>query len=693
MSKAGAARSVAMDVDSVAQLKLAETYFSHSVSCLVLLDRDYNFVRVNQAYADACRRDINDFVGHNHFDLYPSDAKAIFDDVVRTKSPYVTFTRAFEFADQPERGVTYWDWTLVPVLDSGDDIEYLVFSLVEVTERKRAEEALRIASLVYHHSSEAMMVTDGANNILAINASFTRLTGYAAIEVVGKNPRLFHSGLQDAAFYQRLYHELEENGHWQGELVDRARDGSLIALRLVINTVFDEHGKVERRVALFTDITEKRNADRLIWNQANIDSLTGLPNRHLFHDRLCSAIGNDAANRGAQALLLIDLDQFKEINYTLGHEVGDLLLIEVTRRLSAAMPGGAILGRLGGDEFALLVQETSDAPVAATLAQAIIDALAAPVRLGVDTLFVSASVGIALFPQHGTQAEQLLRHANQAMYAAKNGGRHQYCLFADAMEEAALLKLSLTNDLRGAIAANELEVYYQPIATLGSTRIDKAEALLRWRHPQRGMVSPAEFIALAEASGQIIDIGDWVFRQAAQQVQRLRRLGHTTFQISVNVSPVQFHNQRDLGRHWLAHMAELGLPANSIVLEITEGLLLDLSDEVTTQLLAFAEAGIQVALDDFGTGYSSLAYLTKFDIDYLKIDRAFVRNLDTDGDDRTLCEAIIAMAHTLGLTVIAEGVETPAQRDVLAAAGCDFAQGYLFSRPLPSAVLESLLLP
>ncbi len=570
MGKAGGMRDAPVAFDDVQRLKLADTFFSHSVSCLMILDRDFNFVRVNQAYADACRRDINDFAGRNHFVLFPSDAKDIFDDVVRNKRPFATFSRAFEYADQPERGVTYWDWTLVPVLDGDGDIEYLVCSLVEVTERKRTEETLRIA--------------------------------------------------------------------------------------------------------------------------ANFDSLTGLPNRRQLLDKLRGLIAGGVPAGPGLALLLIDLDQFKEINDTLGHDIGDALLVVVARRLAAAIPDGATVARLGGDEFAVLMPTGADALAAATLAQALIDALAAPIRLGVETLFVSASVGIALHPQHGANSDLLLRHADQAMYAAKNGGRNRYRLFAAAMEEAALLKMSLTNDLRNAIAGNEFEVYYQPIVTLGTITVDKAEALLRWHHPQRGMVPPVEFIALAEASGLIIEIGDWVFRQAAQQVQRLRRLGHSDFQISVNVSPVQFHNVAELGRHWSGHLAELGLPASSIVVEITEGLLLDLSAEVKTTLLALADAGIQVALDDFGTGYSALAYLRKFDIDFLKIDRAFVRNLDTDANDRTLCEAIIAMAHTLGLKVIAEGVETADQRDMLTAAGCDYAQGYLFSTPVPGGALETLLL-
>jgi diguanylate cyclase (GGDEF)-like protein/PAS domain S-box-containing protein len=681
----------AIDLQAIRQLTLAETFFNHSVSCLVILDRDFNFIRVNQAYAQACRRDINEFAGHNHFELYPSDTRAIFDEVVRSKRPYVTFTRAFEFADQPERGVTYWDWTLVPVLDGADAIEYLVFSLVEVTERKRAEEALRIAALVYQHSSEAMMVTDAGNRILAINDAFTALTGFGAADVIGMNPRLLDPGLQAPAVHQEMWQALERGGHWKGELAGRRKDGGALAVRLAINTVYGDDGKVERRVALFSDITEKQRTDRLIWEQANIDALTGLPNRHMFQQQLAEHVAQAKQTNGALALLLIDLDQFKEINDTLGHDTGDLLLIEVARRIRARTRELTPVARLGGDEFSVILSDPQDLRDVDTIAQAIITDLAAPIQLGIETLFVSASVGVALYPRDGAQIDTLLRHADQAMYAAKNAGRNRFCHFTSSMQDAAQSRMSLTKDLRLALAANQFEVHYQPIVELASGASSKAEALLRWHHPVRGMVSPAEFIPLAEASGMILEIGEWVFMQAAGQLRRLRAMGHAAYQISVNVSPVQFQNDPQLSATWVRRMAELGLPASSIVVEITEGLLLDVNAQVTAKLLAFAEAGIQVALDDFGTGYSSLAYLKKFDIDYLKIDRAFVRNLESDPDDRALCEAIIAMAHKLGLKVIAEGVETPAQRALLAAAGCDHAQGYLFSKPIPAAALEAAL--
>lgn len=683
-------RVAAPTSEAYRQLVLADTFFMHSVSCMVILDRDYNFIRVNEAYAKACRRNISEFAGRNHFELYPSDAKLIFDEVLHSKLPFVTFTRAFEFADQPERGVTYWDWTLVPVLDEREEIEFLVFSLVEVTDRKRAEEALRIAALVYQHSSEAMMVTDAQARILAVNEAFTQLTGYTTHEVMGNTPAMFKSGRQSPEFYRLMWRELQTVGRWQGEVWDKTKSGEALAIRLTINTVYDTQGKVDRRVALFSDITEQKQTQALIWSQANFDVLTRLPNRQLFHERLMAQIDRARSVGDSLAVLLIDLDQFKEVNDNLGHDKGDALLIEVARRITQELGESVSCARVGGDEFAVTLSGSQVAAAAELLAQRLVAVLALPVRLGVERVFVSASIGIALFPNNSRSAEDLLRHADQALYAAKDKGRNGYCFFTGALEETAQARMRLGNALRDALAGEQFEVHYQPIVEMGSGRIRKAEALLRWRHPTRGMVGPDEFIPLAESSGLIVDIGDWVFRQAAALTRRLRaRFGE--FQISVNVSPVQFRNGHSLSGCWLGHLAEQELPAQSLVVEITEGLLLDLGAEVRGELLALRDAGLQTALDDFGTGYSSLAYLKKLNIDYLKIDRMFVRNLETEADDRVLCDAMIAMAHKLGLKVIAEGVETAAQRDLLYVAGCDYGQGYLFSRPLSEAAFLDYL--
>ncbi len=479
MSKTAAFSLQNVENDALRQFALAETFFNHSVSCLVILDRDFNFLRVNDAYAKACCRDINTFVGHNHFELYPSDARTIFEQVVRTKQSFVTFTRAFEFVDQPERGVTYWDWTLVPVLDARGEVEYLVFSLIEVTERKRAEEALRIASLVYQHSAEAMMVTNSANQIIAVNDAFCKLTGYRPAEVLGSNPRMLKSGAQDPAFYQAMWQSLNECGHWRGELWDHDKHGRAIALRLSINTVSDDQGKALQRVALFSDITERKRAEELIWQQANIDPLTGVANRTLFKERLRLAVARARADGSAVRLMLIDLDQFKEVNDSLGHDQGDLLLIEVVHRISACLRDASMLARLGGDEFTVILAHPDDVAHSDAIAERIIASVAAPYQLGDARVFVSASVGLAHCPHDATDMADLLRHADQAMYASKNAGRNRHCHYTLAMQQSMLERMSISDDLRDALPHGQFELHYQPIVELASGRILKAEALLR----------------------------------------------------------------------------------------------------------------------------------------------------------------------------------------------------------------------
>ncbi len=556
-------------------------------------------------------------------------------------------------------------------------------------ERGEFEEQSRLSSLILQNSGEGLVVTDETNRIVAINPAFSRITGYGFEEVKGQDPRMFKSGRHDAAYFQAMWHDLLTQGQWQGEIWDRRKNGEIYAKWLTINTVRNEDGSVHRYVALFSDITEKKQSEELIWTQANFDTLTGLPNRNMFRDRLSQAMKKTARSRLPLALLLIDLDKFKDVNDTLGHDVGDTLLQETARRIRDCVRESDTVARLGGDEFAVIVSELGDSGALETVSRKIIDQLAKPYPLGNEVAFVSASIGIALYPNDAADIDTLVKNADQAMYAAKNQGRNRYSYFTLSLHETAQRRMRLTNDLRSALVERQFRVLYQPIVEMATGRIRKAEALLRWQHPVRGLLSPLEFIPLAEETGLILDIGNWAFGEAARQVSRWRKRLDPEFQVSVNRSPVQFHDQAH-NFACLGVLEALGLPGRSIIFEITERLLLDAEPGVSDILLRFRDAEIQVAIDDFGTGYSSLSYLRKFDVDYLKIDRSFVEHLETDADNVTLCEAIIVMAHKLGLGVIAEGVETPAQRDILAEAGCDYAQGFLFAQPIPPEAFETL---
>lgn len=445
-------------------------------------------------------------------------------------------------------------------------------------------------------------------------------------------------------------------------------------------------------IGVARDITEKKSSETLIWQQANFDTLTGLANRHMLQDRMKQEIKKAHRANLPLALMVLDLDRFKEVNDTLGHDAGDFLLKEATQRLSVCVREADTVARLGGDEFAVILGELNDTDCVDRIALLILQKFAEPFQLGDQKVYISTSIGITFYPEDASSFDELLKNADQAMYAAKHQGRNRCSYYAPSMQEAVLAKMRMANDLRYALGEMSSSFYlaYQPIVALATGAIHKAEALIRWQHPTRGLINPAEFISVAEETQMIIQIGDWVFHEAARQVARWRLSHHQEFQISINVSPVQIHNTIKI-QNWLEHLQKLNLPGQSIVMEITEGLLLDASTGVTEQLHEFHKAGIEVSLDDFGTGYSSLSYIKKFNIDNIKIDQSFVRNLTAESDDMVLCEAMIAMAHKLGIKVIAEGVETSEQRDLLAAAGCDYGQGYLFSRPVMADKFEMLL--
>jgi diguanylate cyclase (GGDEF)-like protein/PAS domain S-box-containing protein len=549
-------------------------------------------------------------------------------------------------------------------------------------EKQKTIESMQLAATIYSSSVEAIMVTDENNLVLDVNPAFTQITGYTLQDVKGKNPKILKSGRHGKKFYDEMWQTLLETGHWQGEIWDRKKDGELYVKWTNISIIRTPDGGIFRYVAQFFDVTDKKEKEELIWWQANFDTLTHLPNRQMLLDRLGQEIKKAHRSKLPLALLFIDLDRFKEINDTLGHAKGDRLLVEAARRIRRCVRETDTVARLGGDEFTVVLPEFGQRAHLEHIAQDIIQTLVEPFDLGdADTGYISASIGITVYPDDAQDIESLLRQADQAMYVSKAEGRNRFGYFTASMQREANEKLALTNDLRRALASGELHVYYQPILKLPARCITKAEALLRWKHPQRGMVSPAIFIPLAEESGLIHEIGDWAFGQAICDVEKWLKETGRSIQVSVNKSPAQFERERDTD--WSCRLAERGLPKNSITVEITEGLLLR-SDKTKQCLLEYRNKGIEVSIDDFGTGFSSLSYLKQFDIDYLKIDRSFVKDLTSNDSDLALTEAIIVMAHKLGIKTIAEGVETEQQRNLLESFGCDYMQGFLYSPAVPA---------
>ncbi|MGX4643286.1 sensor domain-containing protein [Massilia sp. SYSU DXS3249] len=571
-------------------------------------------------------------------------------------------------------------------------------TISDITPAKEAEEMMARASLVFAHSSDAIAISDAAGRIIMVNPGFTRMRGYEADEVIGRSAGFYDVDMEREHAHAAMSAQVLAVGHWKGEIWSRHKDGHLIAEDRSVTAVTSPTGEVRNVIEIASDITRAKKDEELLWRQANYDSLTGLPNRHLFLDRLRQAI--KSSHRGehpAFSLLYIDLDQFKEVNDTLGHNVGDQLLKEAAHRLLRCTRDSDTVSRLGGDEFTVLLVnmhnlENEDPYVIDRVAQCIMDAMSQPFRIDGENLHLSASIGITHFPGDAGDADSLLKHADQAMYEAKRLGRNRYAYFSPAMQDRAQERRRMSDDLRLAIVRGELQVHYQPIVDMETGRVVKAEALVRWRHAQRGWVNPVEFIPLAEDTGLIFDIGEWVFHTVVTDAVRwIRELGQP-LQVGINVSPLQIAKGGDSIDRCIAFHASQDLPAHAIVIEVTEGSLLEHDLEVESRLRQLAEHGFALSLDDFGTGYSSLSYLQQYRFEFLKIDRAFVDNMKTGSRQLALCKTIIDMAHTLGMRVIAEGISNEQEAELLRSAGCDYGQGYFFHHPKPAELFEQLLL-
>lgn len=566
-----------------------------------------------------------------------------------------------------------------------------------VESRTRAKDALKDAETklktILNTIPDLVWLKDVNGVYLACNPRFESFIGKKEHEIVGKTDYdFFDKDLAD--FFRKNDHAAIEKGDLNAneEMITFASDRHQETLETTKTPVYDHMGNLIGVLGIGHDITKRKHAESEIKNYANFDQLTQLPNRRLFHDRLEQEVKRAQREQYLIALFFIDLDRFKEVNDTLGHEIGDQLLVEAASRIKLCVRDYDTVARLGGDEFTVILSELHNISDIGRIAQSIIDKLTEPFSLSDREVYISASIGIAIYPDDATSVADLIKHADQTMYAAKNDGRSCFRFFVNTMQVAAERRMRLSNDLRNALDDGQFTVHYQPIVELATGNIHKAEALLRWHHPKLGYIAPVEFIPIAEDNGTIRDIGDWVYMQSLMQVKRLMTVHGLNFQISVNKSPVQFMRDDRSHDYWIDELEAMGLPGSAVAIEITERLLINNDAKINKKLRTFHEAGMQVSIDDFGTGYSSLAYLIRFDIDYLKIDYSFISNLAPDAAEFALCEAIVVMAHKLGVKVIAEGVETEQQRDLLKKIGCDYGQGYLFSRPLPSEKLEELLL-
>ncbi|MFU3050359.1 cyclic di-GMP receptor MorA [Pseudomonas paraeruginosa] len=576
---------------------------------------------------------------------------------------------------------------LVLMWDEHDRFEGLLGVARDISQQRRAERELRMAATVFEHSTAAIMVTDPAGYIVQVNDSFSRLTGYSPADVLDQQPRLLTADRQEANQLKHVLASLQHSGSWEGEILRKRKTGELYPSWVGITAIRDEEGDLVSFVCFFSDISERKASERRIHRLAYYDALTHLPNRTLFQDRLHTALQQAERNGQWVVLMFLDLDRFKPINDSLGHAAGDRMLQEVATRLSACVSQDDTVARMGGDEFTLLLPSQGDREIALKraiqVAELILGRLARPFTLEGREFFVTASIGVALSPQDGAELSLLMKNADTAMYHAKEMGKNNFQFYQAEMNARALERLELESDLRRALELGEFVLHYQPQFTGDGRRLTGAEALLRWQHPRRGLVPPSEFIPVLEEIGLVAQVGDWLLAEACKQLRSWHKAKVRVPKVSVNLSARQFADGQ-LGERIAAILYETGIPPACLELELTESILMSDVAEAMQILSGLKRLGLAIAVDDFGTGYSSLNYLKQFPIDVLKIDRSFVDGLPHGEQDAQIARAIIAMAHSLNLMVIAEGVESQAQLDFLREHGCDEVQGYLFGRPMPA---------
>ena len=626
-------------------------------------------------------------IGRNVLFLYADENEedTSFEDVFLDRGG-----REMEVRRRKKNGEVFWASLQLSLLkDETGQPNGLIGFLSDITERRNSAEQLRLHARIFEQSEEAILITDAQERIIAVNPAFTRITGYSAEEAIGATPRKFRSGRHDAAFFEKMWASLRESGYWQGEIWDRRKDGEIYPKWLSIGSVPDATGEVTHYFSIFSDITDRKRAEGRINHLAYFDALTGLANRVQFNRLAEQALSESKRKGGVGALLFIDLNRFKPINDTLGHTVGDKVLQETANRFRACLRGADVVCRLGGDEFAVGLFEIASREHAANVAQKLLAAMDDPILVGGRELKLGAAIGISVYPEDGLDTETLLRQADIAMYRAKQTGPDGFAFFSEDMNQRAIDRLNLEADLRRAIERDELMLYYQPKVRISDGVIIGAEALVRWRHPERGLVPPGEFVPVAEESGLIVHISNWVLEAACRQIRLWTDADFPTMHIAVNLSARDF--SADLPTRVQQLLTRHGIAAEWLELEITEGMLMHHTDTVIAMMDEITGLGVALSLDDFGTGYSSLSYLKRFPINTLKIDRSFVVGIPDDVNDCAIAGAIVGMSKQLKHKVIAEGVESAEQLAFLKSLGCDEIQGYLFSPPVPAEKFAAMV--
>jgi len=650
-------------------------------------DAQARYLGCNSAFEAFIGRPASELIGKTPHDIAPrelADRYLAADRELFDKPGSQIYESQVRFANGEMRDVIFHKATFTR---PDGTVAGLVGLMLDITERKHLEDNLRQAATVFESSAEGVAITTPDGAFIAVNRAFTEITGYEQSEVLGRNPRMLHSGRQDKAFYREMWASILDTGRWQGEIWNRRKSGEKYPGWLSITAVHDKQGRLTNYVATFSDITRQKETEEQIQHLAFSDPLTSLPNRRLLVDRLQHALAASSRNKRHGALFFIDLDHFKDLNDTLGHDKGDLLLQQVAYRLVSCVREGDTVARFGGDEFVVMLEDLEEILLEASsqadsVGEKILATLNQPYVLGEAAHHSTPSIGVTVFgDQHSSSVEELLKQADLAMYQAKKSGRNALRFFDPEMQTVVAARVAMEAALRQGIEKHQFILHYQPQVDR-SGRTTGAEALLRWKHPQRGVVTPAEFISLAEDTGLILPLGLWVLETACEQLNAWATQPETAhLTIAVNVSAKQFR-QKDFVRQVVAVLDHSGADPGKLKLELTESLLLDDVEDIVTKMVALKAKNVGFSLDDFGTGYSSLSYLKRLPLDQLKIDHSFVRDVLVDPNDAAIARTIVALAHTLGLAVIAEGVETEDQLAFLSGIGCHAYQGYLFSRPM-----------
>jgi diguanylate cyclase (GGDEF)-like protein/PAS domain S-box-containing protein len=658
-------------------------------------DATGNITYVNNKFCDVSGFSWDDVIGKTHRILHSG-----FQNTSFYKKKWSILSNGNKWkgvlCNSKKNGDLYWvDSTVSPVINDSGIIENFISIQTEITELEKSKQALvecQLAENVLAQTPEAVMITDSQLKIIRVNAAFTRTTGYSEAEIKGCLPSILSSKRHDNSFYKAMWDDLNTYGQWQGEVWNRRKDGDIFPEWLNINSVKNKAGMITHYAGIFSDISNQHNVRQKLHDLAYYDALTGLPNRELFQNRLHEAIKLASRNEDKLAVMFLDLDNFKNINDSLGHRTGDQLLKIVADNISNSIRSSDTVARLGGDEFTIILSDIKCHESIKILAEKIIKVMEKPIEIqDGKTLYVSTSIGISIYPDNGNDVESLLKNADTAMYQAKDAGKKSFKFYTPEMSIRFNERVQLESELRQAINNGDLNVVYQPQIECSTGKILGFEALARWYHVQRGWISPVIFIPIAEEAGLISKIGDWVLKEACHQLKKWQDNYSHTLKMSVNISSHQIHD-KDLVGKVISIINTSNILKGSLELELTETSLMDNIDSTISTLAELSNHGVSIAIDDFGTGYSSLGYLKRFKIDKLKIDKSFINDITTDSNDAEIVKTIISMAHNLSMNVIAEGVETEAQLNYLINNGCNEVQGFYFCEPKSSSVISGMLM-